>query len=514
MNKIIVPSGSYSFDKTAKTVTVIGTPYTTYFTKEGLLLITNTSTNDIIYNFGCDGYGGTISGDTITLEYDTTSMVNTQSIQIVLYNSTNEQLVIQPTHDNLNTNANLQLSNSDISDTNSLPIKYTDSLNFDSFGRFRTSDTGQRYDVEFIYDEYSDLTDKILIGGGSGSQDPNSRDILLEVKDTVSGSEASLLSHPVPYTPGNSQLPIITGTLNEADIAGGTAFVFVRSTITGTTSETSYSQSQWDNTVDDVDWSQSQIFEMDFQSLKVGRIRFALNRGGIATGILSVTNDNIRKTGYWQQPTLPVGWRIYNDVLYTYTEICYGDEYNAIGFRYRVPKNANTQLRAICATVKSEGGQDLQDIEGLSRTTDLDVTEKTVNTLIPLISIRPKSTFKGKRNLMIALPQSFTVTTNNPIKIIIIQNSTLSGGSWVDVDSDNSMMEVNKTATSLTGGYEVFSDYLSTGKNSPASNTGLLGKKVLWDRRGIETGIFTIAAVKTDSTNASCLAAIRWKEIK
>ena len=83
MKKIILNKGEYSFNPTAKTVTV--SAHTELFTKEYLLLITNTTTNDIIYNFGCDGYGGIISGSTITLEYDTTAMLSTDSLQIIMY---------------------------------------------------------------------------------------------------------------------------------------------------------------------------------------------------------------------------------------------------------------------------------------------------------------------------------------------------------------------------------------------------------------------------------------------
>lgn len=83
MKKIILNKGEYSFNPTAKTVTV--SAHTELFNKEYLLLITNTTTSDIIYNFACDGYGGTIVESTITLEYDTNLMTDTDSLQILMY---------------------------------------------------------------------------------------------------------------------------------------------------------------------------------------------------------------------------------------------------------------------------------------------------------------------------------------------------------------------------------------------------------------------------------------------
>jgi hypothetical protein len=64
---------NYSFDKTAKTVTL--TDYTT-INQAGLLLITNTTDGQIIYNFADPTAGATVAGNVITLEYDTTSMDN------------------------------------------------------------------------------------------------------------------------------------------------------------------------------------------------------------------------------------------------------------------------------------------------------------------------------------------------------------------------------------------------------------------------------------------------------
>lgn len=69
----------YTFDKTAKTVT---------FTKltsvdlSKLLLITNTTSNIIIYNFASPAKGGTVATNVLTLTYDTTAMANTDKLQI------------------------------------------------------------------------------------------------------------------------------------------------------------------------------------------------------------------------------------------------------------------------------------------------------------------------------------------------------------------------------------------------------------------------------------------------
>ena len=74
---------NYTFDASLKTIKVRGN----YNMKEWLL-ITNTTDNEIIYNFAQPGQGGTATYDTstnlttLTLDYDTTSMSDTDDLQI------------------------------------------------------------------------------------------------------------------------------------------------------------------------------------------------------------------------------------------------------------------------------------------------------------------------------------------------------------------------------------------------------------------------------------------------
>ena len=387
---------------------------------------------------------------------------------------------------------------------------------FDAFGRLRTSNTAQRLDVEFIYDKQPEIVDEVTVSGGTVTHNANSRDLTLAINNTTTATEASMFSYDVPYTAGNSQLIALTGTINEANIAGGVAQIFVRSKVSGSVVETVTDQTSWNkDTVSDADWTNSQIFEIDFQSLKVGRIRFYLNRSGVAVPVHEIINDNIRPEAYWQLPHLPLTWRIYNDATYTYCEIGYGDADNGIGFRYRVAKNAGAELRAICGTVKSEGGLDLENLTGYNRVADSDVTAKSVaTTLIPLLSIRPRTTFNSLNNRALVIPQSITISTDNPIKIVVVHNNTLTSASWSDVDTNESVIEFDTAATAFSGGHNLLSDYVSSDKNKSLSTKTLLGRSLLWNRRGTESGILTIAAIRTGTTTANVLTSINWKEIR
>ena len=73
----------YTFDSALKTVTFNSLAT---ISLEQLLLITNVTTNTIIYNFASPDLGGTVSGNTLTLDYNTATMSSTDKLQIFLDN--------------------------------------------------------------------------------------------------------------------------------------------------------------------------------------------------------------------------------------------------------------------------------------------------------------------------------------------------------------------------------------------------------------------------------------------
>lgn len=76
MKKLI---SNYTFNPAARTISFAD--YTS-IDLEGLLLITNVTNNQIIYNFADPCFGGGVSGNTVTLAYDTTAMSSSDALQI------------------------------------------------------------------------------------------------------------------------------------------------------------------------------------------------------------------------------------------------------------------------------------------------------------------------------------------------------------------------------------------------------------------------------------------------
>lgn len=76
-----VDLGSYTFNKTAKTVTLSGI---NTIPLEQVLLITNVTSNVVIYQFNNPALGGSIASNVITLDYDTSAMDNSDRLQIFI----------------------------------------------------------------------------------------------------------------------------------------------------------------------------------------------------------------------------------------------------------------------------------------------------------------------------------------------------------------------------------------------------------------------------------------------
>lgn len=83
MKKLIT---NYTFDASAQTITF--SDYTSIL-REGILLITNVTDNLIIYNFADPTAGGTVLTNVLTLDYTTTSMDDTDDLQIFYDDATN-----------------------------------------------------------------------------------------------------------------------------------------------------------------------------------------------------------------------------------------------------------------------------------------------------------------------------------------------------------------------------------------------------------------------------------------
>lgn len=393
------------------------------------------------------------------------------------------------------------------------PVSDADDFNHDAFGRDRVSNPANRFDVEFTYDLQPLIMEAISAGSASIVHQSATRDALMTVGATSTASSADFVGHYyVPYTPGNSQLVEITGTLDGANAGGNVSFFVMNN---GST--TIYTSTQWTGSVAGIDWSKSQIFAADFQSLKVGRIRMGLFRSGVFVELLEVLNDNVRKNGFWQYPNQPVHWRIYNTTSNSVSELGYFGNNNGFGWRFTTALSTGHNLAAICATVKSEGGEGIFDMAGFPFAISNGATTKTVsNTLIPVLSIQMSTAFNSLTNRSLVIPLDLSFVSDQSFYYEVRLNPTLSTASWVAVSSSYSAINYDVSATAVTGGITIATGYGGTGGTRTGGvKTGFTGRAPLSLNYPATAGdILSICAIRVGPSNAATGAALEWKEIR
>lgn len=74
---------NYTFDASAKTITLLGLSAVSL---AGMKIITNITDGIIIYQFNSPTKGGTLAGNVLTLEYDTTAMDDADTLMILYDN--------------------------------------------------------------------------------------------------------------------------------------------------------------------------------------------------------------------------------------------------------------------------------------------------------------------------------------------------------------------------------------------------------------------------------------------
>ena len=209
---------------------------------------------------------------------------------------------------------------------------------------------------------------------------------------------------------------------------------------------------------------------------------------------------------------------MYNTTDATVTEIGYGDTDNGIGFRYASALDASQTVRAICTTVKSEGGGDLLNMAGLPFGGGNGATMKTIaNTLAPVFSLQLNTTF-GSTDIVnrgLVLPTGLSFQTDQPIYYEVLVNPSLTNASWVPSSTD-SITNYDVTASAVSGGRRIGCGYAGAGGNRAAATvTSFTGKIPLSVNYAGTTGdILTIAAIRTTNSSAAVGAALEWKEIR
>lgn len=362
-------------------------------------------------------------------------------------------------------------------------VAYSDTGSLDAFSRLRISQPETLFATQTQYN-----TDPLQMEAGtsgSGATAPTwNSSTRMTALTVATGTGASFLQsyQYSPYQPGKSHFVALTGVLGTGvatttvdvgyfDANNGVIFrqngatnlqLILRTSTSGSASDANIvAQSAWNidrldgsNVVNPsgitLDVTKAFILIIDLQFLGMGRVRVGFDINGVVYYAHQFTNANYLTVPYMQTATLPVQMMVTSTSL-TGTKTAY--------FK--------------CATVQSEGGN--TEKYGFPFCTPENTATAGNATRVPLISIRPKTTFNGVANRTQFLPRALNIynTGNQDVLWEIVLGGAYSGQSWSDVNTTYSAYEYSSTPgayTNLTGGGII----LSSGYATRVANAGPL----------------------------------------
>lgn len=389
----------------------------------------------------------------------------------------------------------------------------------DSFGRLRISSPLTLYES---YHRYRDNGKVGLLTANGGTSTFNAGGWIDNTVTTTAGSKVVRETLKVfAYQPGKSLQMMISFTMASPqpnlrqrvglfDVDNGIFFeqndgkyyFVIRSKSSGIVQEEKVEQKDWNvdtmlgtgNSALTLDFTKSQIFWLDLEWLGVGTVRAGFVINGVFIHCHSFHHANIITGTYMVTACLP--GRI---------------EIEALG-----TLDTSATYKQVCFSVASEGGYEPRGrTRGVGHNLNASYEVPTQNTLYPIISIRLKSGFDGA----IVIPKNFSIApiTAANYRYQIIEGTT-TGGTWADVDTANSSVEYNLSATAISSTNQVYDQgyIISTNQSSLSPANQEINFRQQLQRNTLttpKTYYEFIIAVATTATKPTIAAAIGWEEI-
>ena len=394
---------------------------------------------------------------------------------------------------------------------------------YDAFGRLRVSNPYTLFDSN---NRYADNGKFATATTGTATATFNANEGLIDLDvGTASGDEVLRESQVVfAYQPGKSLLIMNSFTFDTAktnlrqrvgyfgsdngfylEQNDSTISLVKRSKVTGSVVNTEVTQANFNTDKLDgtgpsgftLDLTTSQLMFMDMEWLGAGSVRlgFVIEGQFIIAHRFDWANQSTNTGTYITTASLPIRYEITNT----------GTVASA------------SQLKQICSTVISEGGYEMNGLQGVAGTPiNSAYTLTTAGVFYPLVSIRLKSARLDAVALMSAMS---TIGTGNNIYFNwkITRGGSITGGTWVSGGTD-SAVEYNITGTAFTstGSVDLASGY-NVSSNQGGGSTDLL-KEALFRfqlRRDSFTSTPEILTVllATDTGGNDGYAAMDWEEV-
>lgn len=401
---------------------------------------------------------------------------------------------------------------------NSINIATGDGPEVDAFGRLRVATPYTLFDSKSTFDAQALLFDDVELSGvgTATAYSSNTSSVVISVGSNTA-VRVRQSKRRLPYQPGKSQSYAGTFTLGAAAAgitrrvgifdadnglflqqdATNLSFV-IRSRYTGTAVDRVFPQSMWNIDKLDgtgvsgytLDVTKSNILQIDYEWLGVGRVRFGFNIAGQTRYAHEYAHANAGTGVYMSSPNLPVRYEIANDGAAT-----------------------SGTLECICSTVISEGGTEFTGFEFSADRGSNALTTLDNDSTYPLLAIRLKPTHLGATIRPIGA--SILCTSTATAYWALLLNPTIVGVPLTFTGIPNSAIDAATTATNattVTGGTLLASGYdASTNQTTLLSDIATqavpLGAKV-----DGTADILVLAVQRLVGTTETFYGSLRWLE--
>lgn len=423
--------------------------------------------------------------------------------------------------------------------TSTYPITVADSGAVDAFGRLRVSEPTTLFDSKLVgiddaplyWEEVAEAGDDVVASTPTASKPYV--DFSYTADSPVAANTYTRQSiRRFVYQPGKSQMVMMTGVLDLSSPGGltgverrvglfdddngaffednaGTVGVTVRSNDSGTPTDTTVTQANWDDPMDGggaskltADWTKAQIFVIDFQWLSIGRVRFGLQIGGVLYYVHEVGQANTAAIPWASTPNLPLRYQM----------ITTGDS------------DANASMRCICSTVISEGGsQPTGQVRHYSSIAygPIDMSGGSVDTWYVVCGIRPQTGYGG---VDVELLKASIFLSSNSDEVewaIAYGNPTLSGTPTWDAVTNSNIETFNDDGdlVAISGTYQLIDGgFVAKGTAASSASEGATGIGAVnslrpgIDQSGNKYGYFLIAREISGTASATVEGSMTWRE--
>lgn len=391
----------------------------------------------------------------------------------------------------------------------------------DAFGRARQSLPLTLFDSFHRYQDNGKIS-TANTSGGTFAWSANTASIDMTVSAASGASVKRETSRVFAYQPGKSLQILQTFVMNPVKTnlrqrigyfgeengfyleKSDGVFLCKRSKVTGAVQDTRVPQAQWN--IDPLDGTgpsrltlnldAPQILFTDIEWLGVGSVRMGFVIDGQLIHCHSFHHANLASAplgAYMQTACLPLRAEIENTGTAASSSV----------------------MKIICSSVISEGGYELRGRQfTVGQAANTAYTMSTAGTWYPVVALRLKSTRLD--GLVVPRALSLLGLTGNGtrIKWSLVQNATVTGGTWVEADPE-SCVEYNITATGMSGGRYLKSGFQAVNNQGSVALQAMGADfQVQLERNSFTSTPFNLVlAVQGAGAGDTCVGGIDWEEV-